>query len=30
MEAIGAALVIFTLFGIPVICITILKLYDKY
>lgn len=30
MDAIGAALIIFVLYGIPLICITILKLKDKY
>lgn len=30
MEALGAALIIFVLYGIPVICITILKMKDKY
>jgi len=30
MDAIGAAIIIFTVIGIPIICITILKCKDKY
>ena len=30
MEVIGTALILFVLWGIPIICITILKCKDKY